>query len=251
MAYTCNSSSEGRVRVRDREKWTPGACWPVSLAILVSSGFNERPCLKKFNGKQLKKFPEVNLWPFACIHACTSTRVHTHTCAHTHSCTHLPSKFQSSQIPKPSTAIALRTSTKVFVSFYFIFFLECSYSSVIVAKPHSKVSGLKPQHQLLTNTCGLGGCSSVVPNNLNDHTQQILWVRNQPGIVTGDPVKPRSWHSDYGHFSMAWGGNHLEVSPLSHLSLDPSHWLGPQLGSCTSACGLPMWSVPASLRYSG
>lgn len=52
------------------------ACWPASLADLVSSRFNEKLSLKNQDGKESRQTTSVRLW---------YTHTHTHKCmTHTH-----------------------------------------------------------------------------------------------------------------------------------------------------------------------
>lgn len=66
-----------------------GVHWLASLAELVSSGFNERPGLKKQGTGQLKRRTlDVDLWPLqAHMHAHMSTYIHT--CMSTHAQAHM------------------------------------------------------------------------------------------------------------------------------------------------------------------
>ena len=60
---------------RQRQE-NPGACWPDSLAKLVSFGFHERACLKTEGRVQLRKKLGVNLWlPHEQAHTHTHTVV--------------------------------------------------------------------------------------------------------------------------------------------------------------------------------
>lgn len=54
---------------RQREKKMPGACWPASLADLVSSRFSER-WAQKIRGKDFRKARVSNWCVGAWVHEC-------------------------------------------------------------------------------------------------------------------------------------------------------------------------------------
>lgn len=60
---------------RQREKKMPGACWPASLADLVSSRFSER-WAQKIRGKDFRKARVSNWCVGAWVHECVSACVY-------------------------------------------------------------------------------------------------------------------------------------------------------------------------------
>ena len=71
---------------RSRDRRNPEACWPSSLVELGSFRFNDVSCLKNQDVDQLRKTPEIDLWPHMHLHIklCTQraqiqARVHMYT----------------------------------------------------------------------------------------------------------------------------------------------------------------------------
>lgn len=63
---------------RGRDRWAPGACWPASLAYLVTSRSFRDPHLNN-ETKRWMVAPKVVLWPLhVCIHVYMCTCIQTH-----------------------------------------------------------------------------------------------------------------------------------------------------------------------------